>query len=204
MPTYPLTDKAIVLKPEDDVAVARAPLTAGTVLEDGSTAIEVRQDIKLGHKVARRGRRRGDAVRRYGQVLGFATADIAAGEHVHSHNLDVGELSADRYEIGVDVRPVDFYPPEAMRHFDGYRREDGRVGTRNYVAVISGVNCSASVSQFVKDRFRDVTRDYPNIDGVLAVTHKSGAGPSSPARITWPCSACSPDTPSIPTSPRTS
>src|SRR2546426_3243698 len=63
-----------------------------------------------------------------------------------------------------------------MRYFDGYEREDGRVGTRNYVAIISGVNCSASVSQFVKDKFRDVQRDFPNIDGVLAVTHKSGCG----------------------------
>ncbi len=63
-----------------------------------------------------------------------------------------------------------------MRTFDGYKREDGRVGTRNYVAIISGVNCSASVSQFVKDRFRDVQKDYPNIDGVLAITHKSGCG----------------------------
>ena len=76
----------------------------------------------------------------------------------------------------MDVTPVDFYPPEKMRHFDGYKRDDGRVGTRNYVAIISGVNCSASVSQFVKDRFRDVQKDYPNIDGVLAITHKSGCG----------------------------
>ena len=63
-----------------------------------------------------------------------------------------------------------------MRYFDGYKREDGRVGTRNYVAIISGVNCSASVSQFVKDRFRDVQKDFPNVDGVLAITHKSGCG----------------------------
>src|SRR3989449_7027830 len=63
-----------------------------------------------------------------------------------------------------------------MRTFDGYKREDGRVGTRNYVAIISGVNCSASVSQFVKDKFRDVQKDYPSIDGVLAITHKSGCG----------------------------
>src|SRR5687768_15035649 len=176
MSTYALTDKAIVLKPEDDVAVAKAPLDAGAVLDDGGDRIEVRQPIKPGHKLARRAVRRGDVVRRYGQVIGFATADIAVGEHVHSHNLDIGELSADRYEIGVDVKPVDFYPADRMRYFDGYKREDGRVGTRNYVAIISGVNCSASVSQFVKDKFRDVHKDYPNIDGVLAITHKSGCG----------------------------
>ena len=172
----PLTDRAIVLKPEDDVAVAKAPLDRGAVFEDGGARIEAKQDVKPGHKIARRDVRRGDPVRRYGQVIGFATQDIAAGEHVHTHNLDIGELAADRYEVGVDVRPVTMYAPSEMRYFEGYRREDGRVGTRNYVAIISGVNCSASVSQFVKDKFRDVQRDYPNIDGVLAITHKSGCG----------------------------
>src|SRR3989449_6215937 len=171
-----LTERAIVLKPEDDVAVAKAPLDRGSIFDDAGVRIEARQDIKPGHKIARHAVRRGDPVRRYGQVIGFATQDIAVGEHVHTHNLDIGELAADRYEVGVDVRPVEFYPSEKMRYFDGYRREDGRVGTRNYVAIISGVNCSASVSQFVKDKFRDVSRQYPNIDGVLAITHKSGCG----------------------------
>ena len=133
------------------------------------------QDIRSGHKVARRARRTGEEVRRYGQVIGFATADISVGDHVHTQNLAVGDLHRE-YEIGTDVRPVDFYTPDKMRYFDGYKREDGRVGTRNYVAIISGVNCSASVSQFVKDKFRDVSKDYPNIDGVLAITHKSGCG----------------------------
>src|SRR5262249_21192022 len=173
--THPITDVAIVLRQEDDVAIAKREIAAGTVLEDAGGRIEVRQDIRPGHKVARRTRAIGDEVRRYGQVIGFATAPIALGDHVHTQNLGVGELSRE-YEIGTDVTPVDYYPPEAVRHFDGYKREDGRVGTRNYVAVVSGVNCSASVSQFVKDKFRDVQKDYPNIDGVLAITHKSGCG----------------------------
>ena len=176
MATFLLTERAILLRPDDDVAIAKKELAAGAVLEDGAARFEVRVDINPGHKVARRAVRRGDPVRRYGQVIGFATQDIAIGDHVHSHNLDIGELSTDRYEVGVDVTPVDFYPPDQMRYFDGYQREDGRVGTRNYVAIISGVNCSASVSQFVKDKFRDVTRDFPNVDGVLAITHKSGCG----------------------------
>src|SRR4029453_10881455 len=176
MATFALTERAIVLPPEDDVPIAKKELTAGTVLEDGPARIEVRADVKPGHKVARRAVRRGDPVRRYGQVIGFATQGIEVGDHVHSHNLDIGELAADRYEVGVDVTPVRFHPPEQMRHFDGDQREDGRVGTRNYVAIISGVNCSASVSQFVKDKFRDVRRDFPNVDGVLAITHKSGCG----------------------------
>ena len=175
MATCAITDVAIVLRPEDDVAIAKKEILAGTVLEDAGGRIEVRQDIRPGHKVARRGRRTGEEVRRYGQVIGFATADIVPGDHVHTQNLAVGDLRQ-QYEVGTDVRAVDYYPPDKMRHFDGYKREDGRVGTRNYVAIISGVNCSASVSQFVKEKFRDVQRDFPNIDGVLAITHKSGCG----------------------------
>src|SRR4051812_18776982 len=106
MAAYPLADKAIALKPEDDVAVAKAPLAAGTILEDGATRIEVRQDIKPGHKVARHAVRTGQPVRKYGQVIGFATQDIAVGDHVHTQNLDIGELASDRYEVGVDVTPV--------------------------------------------------------------------------------------------------
>src|SRR5229473_7371494 len=175
MATRAITEVAIVLNPADDVAIAKKEILAGTVLEDAGGRIEVRQDIRPGHKVARHARGRGEEVRRYGQVIGFATADIAVGDHVHTQNLAVGDLQRE-YEIGTDVRPVDFYPPARMRYFDGYLRDDGRVGTRNYVAIVSTVNCSASVSQFVKDKFRDVKADYPNIDGVIAVTHKSGCG----------------------------
>jgi altronate hydrolase len=170
-----ITDVAVVLKPEDDVAIAKREIPAGTILEDAKGRIEVRQDIKPGHKVARRAKRVGEVVRRYGQPIGFATADIAVGDHVHTHNLGIGELQRE-YEFCTDIRPVDYYPPDRMRYFMGYAREDGRVGTRNYVAIVSTVNCSASVSQFVKEKFRDVQRDYPNIDGVLAITHKSGCG----------------------------
>jgi altronate hydrolase len=175
MATHAITEVAIVLRPEDDVAIAKREIAAGTLLEDAEARIEVGQDIRPGHKLARRARRAGEAVRRYGQVIGFATCDIAVGDHVHTQNLGVGELARE-YEVGPDVVPVAYHPPERMRYFEGYKREDGRVGTRNYVAIVSGVNCSASVSQFVKDRFRDVSREYPNIDGVLAITHKSGCG----------------------------
>ena len=120
MAKYALSEKAILLKPEDDVAVAKAELAAGTVLEDGGTAIEVRENIRPGHKVARRALRTGQPVRRYGQVIGFATQDIAVGDHVHTQNLGIGDLSADRYEIGVDVTPVEHYGADKMRFFDGY------------------------------------------------------------------------------------
>ncbi len=175
MATYDLRERAIVLHPDDDVAIAKAPIPAGTRLEDGAEPIAVQCDIRPGHKLARRARRQGEPVRRYGQVIGFATQPIVQGEHVHTHNLAVGDLRLE-YEIGTDVRPVDYYPPAEMRHFDGFARADGRVGTRNYVAVISTVNCSASVCQQIRERFRDVRRDFPRVDGVLAITHKSGCG----------------------------
>src|SRR5438309_11562690 len=143
MATCAITKVAMVRTPADDVAIAKKEIPAGTVLEDAGGRIEVRQDIRPGHKVARHARGRGEEVRRYGQVIGFATADIAVGDHVHTQNLDIGELGTDRYEIAVDVKPVAYYPAEQMRHFDGYRREDGRVGTRNYVAIIAGLTASA-------------------------------------------------------------
>jgi altronate hydrolase len=173
MSTFALVDRAVVLKPEDDVAIAKTPLSAGTVLEDGQTEVAVGADVPAGHKVARWAVATGQPVRRYGQVIGFATRDIAAGDHVHVHNLGFGALYQ-QYEFSTDVRPVEMYPPAAMRTFQGFRRADGRVGTRNYVAVISTVNCSATVSRMVQDRFADVQADYPNVDGVLAITHKSG------------------------------
>jgi altronate hydrolase len=175
MSTFALALKTVVLRPEDDVAIARQELPAGTVLEDAEGDITVRADVRAGHKVARRAVKAGDPVRRYGQVIGFATQDIAPGDHVHLHNLGFTTLQQD-YEFSTDVRPVHPYPKEAMRTFEGYKRADGRVGTRNYVAIISTVNCSASVSRFVQDRFADVQREYPNVDGVLAITHKSGCG----------------------------
>ncbi|MBI3629140.1 MAG: altronate dehydratase [Candidatus Rokubacteria bacterium] len=175
MATFALAEKAILLNPADDVMIAKANIPAGTIIEDGGTRVEVRQDIRAGHKIARRPAQSGAPVRRYGQIIGFATQDIAVGDHVHVHNLAVGELRQ-TYEVGVDVKPVTYYPPEKMRYFEGYQRADGKVGTRNYVAVISTVNCSASVSQFVREKFRDVSTYYPNVDGVIAVTHKSGCG----------------------------
>ncbi len=175
MGNHDLREKAIILHPDDDVAIAKAPISAGAVLEEGSERITVGSDIRPGHKVARRARREGEPVRRYGQVIGFATQPIARGDHVHSHNLAVGELQQE-YEVGTDVRLVDYYPPGEMRYFDGFLRSDGRVGTRNYLAVISTVNCSASVCQFIRERFRDIQQDFPHVDGVIAITHKSGCG----------------------------
>ena len=168
-------EAALQLHPEDDVAIARHPLAPGLRLTD--VGITVRQHIPVGHKLALRSRVIGEPVRRYGQVIGFATDTITPGDHVHSHNLGIGALQHD-FAFGVDARPVDTVPLEERRVFQGYRRPDGRAGTRNYLAVISSVNCSASVARYVAERFRGeaLQGDFPRVDGVIALTHKGGCG----------------------------
>ena len=168
-------EHTILIHEADDVVVAKRDLSAGTAVRVAGVEIVLRQNVPAGHKVARRALKTGTPVRRYGEVIGFASDNIAAGELVHIHNLDSGKNAA-KYEPSAAVPVVDFYPPDKMRYFEGYRRPDGRVGTRNYVALVSTVNCSASVTQFARERFRDVQKEFPNIDGVIALTHKSGCG----------------------------
>jgi altronate hydrolase len=163
------------LHPQDDVVIAKVLLAEGTVVETELGPVRLAREVRAGHKIAIRARAPGDPVHRYGQVIGVATAAIAPGDHVHTHNLTTIELHQE-YEVGCDARPVVLHPPDAIRKFDGYLRPDGRVGTRNYLAIVSTVNCSASVSRFVKERFRDVSRDHPSIDGVIALTHRGGCG----------------------------
>ncbi len=171
-----LNEVAVLLNPHDDVAIARRPLGKGVILQlpAENERVEVRQRIPSGHKVALHAVEQGQAVRRYGSIIGFATQPIHVGEHVHSHNLAVGELHQE-YEYSVDVQPPEFVPAEQRRTFMGYRRPDGKAGTRNYIAVIGSVNCSASTVRFITRRFTpEVLRDYPNIDGVIGLTHKNG------------------------------
>jgi altronate hydrolase len=158
----------------DNVVIATTALPRGTVVETDAAPVVLLQDIAAGHKIAIRAVAVGEPVRRYGQVIGVASSPILPGEHVHIHNLRLPDPTRDRETVD------DHGPPVAHsiepRYFDGYVRPDGRVGTRNYIAVLSTVNCSATVSHLVRDRFRDVTRDYPNVDGVIALTHKAGCG----------------------------
>jgi altronate hydrolase len=177
---------ALQLRDDDDVAVLKRTIKAGTELRHGSLNLRVPQTVTAGHKIAVRALRRDSPVRKYGQVIGFASQDIAAGEHVHIHNVAMRDFDRE-YEIGTEVRPIEYYPADRMRHFQGFARSGGRVGTRNYVAVISSVNCSASVSQYIADRFKgpDFQRDFPKVDGVVAFTHKSGCAiqPGEPHQL---------------------
>jgi len=165
-----------LLREGDDVAVARGPLPPMTLVTDDGARFPVIEAISQGHKFALRAVAKGLPVRKYGQVIGFATQDIPMGGHVHVHNIAVRDFERD-YRFTEDAKPLDPYPPEQMRTFMGYERPDGRVGTRNYILVVSTVNCSASVSAFISRRINeDVLAAYPNVDGVLAITHMAGCG----------------------------
>ena len=167
----------IRLHPDDGVVIARATLLPGTQVAEG---VGVTQRIPAGHKAAVRAHAPGDPVIRYGQIIGFATAPIAAGEHVHEHNCGMGDFSKD-YAFSVDMRPTDYANDPAT--FMGIRRPDGRVATRNYIGILTSVNCSAHVAGIVADAFKrnpftghDPLADFPNVDGVVALTHKTGCG----------------------------
>ena len=172
-----MTTPFIRLHPADDVVIARAQLVGGTPIEH----LTSRGLIPPGHKVAMRAIAPGEAVRRYNQIIGFASQRIAPGEHVHTHNLDMGPDKGDferDYAFGSDVKPA---PPKREATFMGIRRADGRVATRNYIGVLTSVNCSATAARAIADHFSRHTNPaalapYPNIDGVVALTHGTGCG----------------------------
>ena len=154
-----LARAAVLLDAGDDVAIAKSMLAPGTVLVTPSGRVRVSQAVPAAHKVALHGVPAGAPVRRYGQIIGFATQDIAPGEHVHSHNLAVGEglLELD-YAVGADYAPVELVPASERRTFMGFRRHDGRVGTRNYVAILASVNCSSSATRQIAEPFAPAGR----------------------------------------------
>ena len=167
----------ICLHPNDHVVIARSTLLPGTPVADGIVATD---RIPAGHKVAVRPVAAGETVRRYNQIIGLATDIINPGQHVHVHNLGMGEFAKD-YAYGHDARPTEYVTTPAT--FEGIRRPDGRVATRNYIGILTSVNCSAHVAGLVADAFKrhpftgfDPLADYPNVDGVVALTHKTGCG----------------------------
>jgi altronate hydrolase len=173
MPAVPLSQVAVHLRPEDNTAVAARNLPAGLEVLSNGRALTLSGRIGLGHKIALRDIKKGEAVSKYGQIIGFASEDIPAGGHVHVHNVAAEAFERD-YAFCRDCPPPP--APAEPRSFQGYDRGDGRFGTRNYIAVISTVNCSASTSKYITDKLRttDLLGRYPNVDGVVAITHKQG------------------------------
>lgn len=162
----------IRLDPADNVVTATRTLEAGTAVDDVvTTAI-----IPRNHKLASREIKAGEAVRKYAQVIGYATELIVAGGHVHTHNVEFRNTEED-YEISTDLRPAVPVAEAARDSFMGYRRENGRVGTRNYIGILTSVNCSATAARMIASAFgpEEMAR-YPNVDGVVAFVHGTGCG----------------------------
>ncbi|MFL9965086.1 altronate dehydratase family protein [Paraburkholderia sediminicola] len=166
-------EPVVQLHPDDDVVIARHQLVAGMRIR---SSLAVRGLIPAGHKLAIRSIEAGAPVRRYGQIIGFATRVIEAGEHVHTHNLAMGDFDRD-YAFGADAKPAPTVA--AAARFMGIVRPDGRVATRNYIGILTSVNCSATAARAIADYFRrdihpQALADYPNVDGVIALTHGQG------------------------------
>jgi altronate hydrolase len=166
----------LVLHPSDNVAIltARAPQGSRPL----GLGVELAGPVMPGHKIAREDIPLGGAITKFGQVIGYATKPIAAGEHVHTQNCEFGAHDQD-YHVGADLEAARAAIPRlAPRTFMGYRRPNGQTGTRNYIAVCATVNCSATVIRRAADTVMasGVLRDYPNVDGVVAFAHGTGCG----------------------------
>ncbi|WP_186107157.1 UxaA family hydrolase [Burkholderia gladioli] len=164
----------IRLHPDDNVVIARIDIGIGTPLPIGDVAC--RSQVPAGYKIAARSIREGEPIRKYNVVIGFAAGEIAAGTLVHSHNLTFREFDRD-YAFGADYRAVEPVPEAERASFMGIVRENGEVGTRNYIGVLATVNCSATVAHRIAAHFTpERLADYPNVDGVVAFTHGIGCG----------------------------
>src|SRR4051794_8152679 len=163
-------NSAIHLHPTDNVAVARVPIPAGTDLVIEGMPVRTIDAIPAGHKVALWDIAPGEVVERYGQMIGRAKEPIGAGRHIHTHNLAFEELELE-YEFPVAETPL---PSRASSPtFMGYAREDGRAGTRNYIAVVAASNCAAHTAEQIA-RSYEGERMPPNVDGVVAFPHGEG------------------------------
>jgi len=173
----------IRLHPDDNVLVVRHPLAIGQELAE--FGLRTKAQVPAGHKIAARRIAAGERVRKYNAVIGAATRDIEAGEHVHGHNLTL----VDEYRdpgFGLDVVPVDYVPEAQRARFMGIVRQDpgreGQVATRNFIGLISSVNCSATAIHRIAAHFTpERLAAFPNVDGVVAFAQTSGCGMSSPS-----------------------
>lgn len=174
-----MSSPAIRIHAADNVVIARRQLLGGTALpEEGVTVAGL---VPPGHKVATCPIAAGEPVRRYNQVIGTATQAIAPGQHVHVHNLAYSDF-ARTHEVGAACQPTAYEKSPAT--FEGIVREDGRVATRNYIGVLTSVNCSATAARAIADHFRrdihpEALADFPNVDGVVALTHGMGCATDS-------------------------
>ena len=161
----------VLLHPRDTVVVCLREMSPGESLSVAGRQIDIRAHVPPGHKLAIERIECDQPVMKFGWPIGLASTTILPGDHVHSHNLRCS------HEIDLEAIATDIpaSAPRTQTSFDGYGRPSGKVGTRNYVAVISNVNCSASVARMIASRFdAESLRAFPNIDGVISFRHDSG------------------------------
>ncbi len=165
---------ALRLHDTDNVMIALHPIPKGTVLIGSVTAAE---DIPAGHKVAVAAVAPGAPILKYGQIIGAASAAIQPGDHVHVHNLGMGEYRQD-YGFGSAAKALP--PAQDLATFQGFHRESGRVGTRNYIGILTSVNCAGSVARFIAEEVykQGWLAEFPNVDGVVPIVHGTGCGMS--------------------------
>ena len=164
----------IILHQHDNVATTRRTLKKGASVVVGDSRVKLRQTIPGGHKVALVSINAGEQLVKYGQIIGFAKTAIEPGDWVHTHNVELRAVGRD-YGFCEEIVKTSSLERDKDT-FPGFARPGGKAGTRNYIAVISSVNCSASVARYVADHFRssDFQSDFANVDGVVAFTHKGG------------------------------
>ncbi|MBH67647.1 MAG: galactonate dehydratase [Rhodospirillaceae bacterium] len=162
------------LHPADNVVTARLNIQENTGI--GEEDINTIGSIPSGHKIATRTIQAGDEIRKYDQVIGFASNNIRMGEHVHVHNVEMREFDRD-YQFCEGITPTDYVDLAEQRTFQGYRRSNGKIGTRNYLGILTSVNCSATAAKYIANAVTpDLMERYPNVDGVVALTHSTGCG----------------------------
>lgn len=167
--------QTVRLSPADNVVIACQDLARAADIVD--ERIVAGQAIARGHKVATAPIGVGDPIRKYGQIIGFAASEIAPGDHVHTHNCAFHAVDRG-YEFSTELRDFPEVPAHERATFEGFRRSSGRVGTRNYLGILTTVNCSATVARYIAEEVNrgDLLKDNPNVDGVVALVHNTGCG----------------------------
>jgi altronate hydrolase len=165
--------RTIRLSAEDNVVVAVDQIPHG----GAAAGHPARERIPRGHKMAVEPIGVSQPVRKYGQIIGFATRPITPGEWVHEHNVGLHDFARD-YRHAEGAKNDEVLPPELRATFEGFVRPNGRTGTRNYIGILTSVNCSASAAKFIVEAVNrsGMLDDYPEIDGAVAFVHGTGCG----------------------------
>ena len=166
--------RTLRLSSEDNVLVAAEKIEKEFPVAPG---LMTRQRIPFGHKIAARAIATGEPILKFGQIIGFASGPIEAGDWVHEHNVEMHDFERD-YQFAMAARPENVLPVEEQATFEGFRRANGRAGTRNYVGILTSVNCSATVAKYIAEAANraGIAEHFPNVDGVVAFTHGTGCG----------------------------